>query len=359
MTYASHGHARILAKLGAEVWLVVGSSGESKERPSVTDDYQVKTFNVSGSGLPWSRIRGDLAAVFEFARGLAPDLVIAEGWYTWGAAILPQLHGYSRHCVISSHGAADKLVGDIKPSRIFRSLVYRYFEKFQSGKILDVLSAAMVLSLRADNDRFADQRQFKQRKIPTFVSPNFSNYCAAISPRSLRPARQLLHIGEMCANKNQQLAVRTLVDLPQNYRLELAFPEENEYSKNIKLEARRLGVGNRIKYTVGLNRDQLEASFQCASLLLILSHTEAQPIVAIDAICTGLPFVATPVGCMAEFEGGLIAEPSNIAAAIQSIHASADIYKSFSRAAIAHYHKACSALISEQSLGRLLSSLQA
>ena len=359
MTYAAHGHAQQLAQLGADVWLVTGGKGEPRQYPSVSGDYQVKTFDVAGSGLPWSRIRGDLAAVLEFTRTLAPDLVIAEGWYTWGASILPRLRCYSRHCVISSHGAADKTIGEIKLSRIFRSLIYRYFEKFRSGKILDVLSGAMVLSPRIDNDRFADQQQFKQRGIPTFVSPNFSNYISAVSPRPLSPARRLLHIGEMCTNKNQRLAIRTLAVLPQNYCLELAFPEENEYFRNLKLEAQRLGVSDRIEYTIGLNRTQLEASFQCASLLLILSHTEAQPIVAIDAICTGLPFVATPVGCIAEFEGGLIAEPKDIATAVQSIHASSEIYQSFSRAAIAHYHKACSALISEQSLGRLLSSLPA
>ena len=187
MTYAAHSHAQQLAKLGADVWLVTGRKGDSSHYPSESGDYQVKTFDISGSGLPWNRIRGELAAVLDFARTLAPDLVIAEGWYTWGASILPHLRRHSRHCVISSHGAADKTIGDVKLSRIFRSLTYRYFEKFRSGKILDVLSAAMVLSSRIDNDRFADQRQFKKREIPTFVSPNFSNYSIAVSPRTLGP----------------------------------------------------------------------------------------------------------------------------------------------------------------------------
>lgn len=359
MTYAAHGHAQLLAKLGAEVWLVVGSKGKPKQSRSVSGDYDIKTFDISGSGQPWSRIHGDLTAVLEFSKKIAPDLVIAEGWYTWGTSILPQLRRYSRHCVISSHGAADKTIGIISPSRIFRSLVYRYFEKFRSSKILDALSAAIVLSPRADNDRFADQRQFSRRGIPVFVSPNFSNYKSAVSPRQLHPVRRLLHIGEMCENKNQRLAIQTLANLPQNYCLELAFPTKNEYFKNLNLEARRLGVSDRIEYTVSLNRQQLEASFERASLLLILSHTEAQPIVAIDAVCTGLPFVSTPVGCMTELEGGLIAKPVDIAASVLSIHASTEIYQSFSQAAITHYHEACSARISEHSLERLLLSLRA
>src|SRR4051812_37605799 len=95
MTYATHVHASLLQELGANVTVIAPAASPAH----VTDatDYTVRRFELRGSGLPWSPLGGELDAVVRFTEREKPDIVIAEGWFTTGAALLPQLARFSRH----------------------------------------------------------------------------------------------------------------------------------------------------------------------------------------------------------------------------------------------------------------------
>ena len=47
-------------------------------------------------------------------------------------------------------------------------------------------------------------------------------------------------------------------------------------------------------------------AYHSADLFLSSSHTETQPIVLLDAMGAGLPFISSNVGCVDAFKGGLI-----------------------------------------------------
>ncbi len=359
MTYAAHGQAELFLAMGADVTVVTPARSGSKGHVHENSDfgYAVRTFEVAGSGLPWSRLRGDFEGMVKFTAIERPDIVISQGWYTYSTAILPALQPHTRHLVLASHGAAEKAIESLAPAQIIRSITYRYFEKYKIGEILDCLSAVVVLSSFKDLNRFSDLEQYELRGIPAFICPNYSIYRSEKTGRSLQHKKILLQVGEMSENKNQILALEILKTLPSDYFLEFAFPASNAYLDQVKDRSRALGLDDRIVYTKGLNRNELEANFKRASLLLILSRTEAQPIVAIDAICLGLPFVSTPVGCMPELRGGFIARPETMRDAVLAAHASVEVYEQLSAAASACYAQSYNPNVSSQALRKMLTLL--
>ena len=109
MTYAAHVHATLLRELGADV-TVIAPRAETDGISEVID-YAVRHFDVSGSGLPWSRLDGDIDELLRFNAEEQPDIVIAEGWFTTGAVLLPRFKRYSSQpCFTSRAETAVEMV---------------------------------------------------------------------------------------------------------------------------------------------------------------------------------------------------------------------------------------------------------
>lgn len=360
MSYATHGHAMLLAKLGADVTVIAPGQGSDALECPTTGDYAVRRYDIGGSGLPWSPVTGQVDQFLSDVARTSPDIVISEGWYTWATTLLPRIRPFAKHVVLASHGAAEKRLTSLSPDRIFRANVYRLFERFMSGRIINSLSAAVVLSRFEDNDRFSDTAHFAKHGIPVFACPNFSAFEPKLAARTLPQVKCLLHVGEMAENKNQIAAISLLASLPADYSLEFAFPLPNDYMLKVQATAAGLGVSSRVVYTQGLDRGQLQPVYDRASLLLILSRTEAQPIVAVDALCRALPFASTSVGCMPEMAamgGGIVAALADLRQAILTIHASPGAYADRSRAALVshrqNFSRAQASQVMQELLGRL------
>lgn len=356
MTYAAHARAEMLRELGADVTVVAPATTGAAD--AIDPGYPVRRFDVRGSGMPWSPVRGDVRGLKEFAARERPGVVISEGWYTWGAWLLPWVRAAGSHAVLASHGAADKSVGRAAPSAVGRALAYRAFERFGLHGILRSLSAAIVLSTIEDDERFSDNAQFRRAGVPTYVCPNVSAYAPAPAPRTLPSVRTLLHVGEMLPHKNQLLGVEVLRALPSEYRFAFAFPVRTPYFDRLRVAVELAGLAGRVEYVEGRNRAQLEEVFDRASCVMILSPAkDTQPIVAVDALRKALPFVSTPVGCMREMEGGLVAPPAGLAASVLRVHGSAEAYSGFSAAAADFYARRYERAISVKALGDLLGQL--
>lgn len=357
MSYASHGHAELLSELGADVTVIASDSESASDFSYKKLPYKTAFFPIYGTGLPWNKIRGNPETLIAFTAQERPDLIIAEGWFTWGSELLPTLRTFSRHAILSSHGSADKTIQNLSPSTILRSLTYKYIEAFALKKIYKALSAAIVLSEIDSPERFADIPKFRENKVPLYVAPNFSIYNPEHTSRLLPLKKRLLHIGEMLPHKNQLLGIKLLSLLPEDYSLELVFPKETAYYACVREAARRANVTGRVFYTIGKTRDELEPHFSGASALLILSPAkDTQPIVAVDGLCKALPFVSTPVGCMPEMRGGIISSPSRMADSIIQLHQS-DTYAQHSRNALNFYTKNYSRTHAKEVLNSLITDL--
>jgi glycosyltransferase involved in cell wall biosynthesis len=356
MTYATHVHASLLSELGADVTVVAPAATETTDGEAMR--YRVRRFDVRGSGMPWNRLRGELAAMLDFNERERPDIVIAEGWFTPGAVLLPRLKRGARHAVLSSHGSADLMIERMRPAHIARSLAYRLEEATRSRSIMRSLSAALVLSTWEDRLRFRDVAWFRRAGVPLYVCPNSSTYTPAAG-HALRPERvDLIHIGEMKPHKAPETAVRVVAELPHRFHLTLAFPRETPHLARVQAYADALGVRDRLRFVVGRKRSELEEVVAACDLLLITSPSkDVQPIVAVDALAKGLPFVSTDVGCMREFGGGVVARADEMAAAVARICADERSYRQYSLAACRYRDEVLAPGIARRTMARLMADL--
>lgn len=56
-----------------------------------------------------------------------------------------------------------------------------------------------------------------------------------------------------------------------------------------------------------LDREDVLAAFKSCDVVVLSATAETQPIVLLEAMASGKPFISTDTGCVSEFEGGLIA----------------------------------------------------
>lgn len=355
MTYAAHVHALMLQELGGDVTVITPATVGAG--PTERHNYKTRQFDVSGSGMPWNPIRGDIKGVVDFTELDRPDLVIAEGWFTPGAILLPRLAKFARHLVLASHGAADLTIERATPMHVARSLAYRWEERTRSRRLMRLMSAAIVLSDYEDRYRFRDVAVFRQRGVPLYVCPNVSTYTPS-NGHPLRDIIEIIHIGEMKPHKNQEAAIRAVASLPTHYRLTLAFPIETDYLREVLRLAAELKVLERIRLLSGRTRSELETRIEESDLLLITSPAkDVQPIVAVDALAKGLPFVSTDVGCMRNLAGGVVARVEDLGAAIAAICGSPDAYRDFSKQACVYRDSMLLPSIAKRSLAKMLSEL--
>ena len=358
MTYAAHVHATLLRELGADV-TVIAPRAETDGISEVID-YAVRHFDVSGSGLPWSRLDGDIDELLRFNAEEQPDIVIAEGWFTTGAVLLPRFKQHARHVILSSHGSADLFLEQRRPSHFARAMAYRWEESTRSRAIMRQLSAAIVLSSWEDRFRFQDVRRFRRHQVPLYVCPNSSTYAPTMGHALSAERVNLIHVGEMKPHKSPETAVRVLAALPERFHLTLAFPRETSHLSLVKAIADQAGIRHRLHFIIGRKRSELEATMAASDVLLITSPSkDVQPIVAVDALAKGVPFVSTNVGCMPEFGGGIVTTSDRMALAVLDICDSDASYWRFSQEACAYRERSLSPAIARASRAKLLSDLDA
>jgi glycosyltransferase involved in cell wall biosynthesis len=356
MTYAAHVRASMLRALGAEVTVIAPMADRVHDTEAF--DYEVRCFEARGNGLPWNPLRGELDAIVQFAERERPDITIVEGWFTTAAALLPRLRQASRHVVLASHGAADLKAERLHPMHIMRSLAYRWEERTRSPSLMRLMSAAIVLSAYEDCRRFRDIKRFRANGVPLFVCPNTSTYTPTRGHKLRADRCEIIHIGEMKPHKDPKCAVRTLAALPPHFHLTLTFPERTDYLPEVMALAHDLGVGERLSLMIGRSRSELELEMENSDILLITSPSkDVQPIVAVDALAKGVPFVSTDVGCMREFGGGIVAAPGELALGITTICRDERTYRRYSDEACAYHDRALSPSIAQNSLSKLLASL--
>lgn len=333
MSYAADGHASIFAELGWDVTIMVANLPLGEDISGHSRSWRATGSGLSGSGLPWSPLKGDVEGLLEFTEADKANLILIEGWYSSAAALIPLFKSRNFRVVMASHGAADARFDFSSASLFLRTLSYRAAEHLWVPRLARQLDAALILSDYVDNERFADIPRYRKLGLPAYVCPNFSQYQPRRELRKLTPTPTLIHIGEMLPHKNQLMGVQALARLPSNFRLILAYPKPTDYGKMVETAIRALGLEGQVTHVVGQARHELEPIIDSADCLAILTPSkDVQPIVAVDAMTKRLPFVSTRVGCMPELAGGVICRnnPMSFADGALQVLGSSERYETFS-----------------------------
>jgi hypothetical protein len=337
MTYATVYHIQLLRKLKIDVTVITGVAFDIQ----ACNDYDLSNVDIiksdiSGSGLPWSPVNGSINKVCEIISEIDPDIVFVEGWYNWGINVMLSLPDKYKK-IVFSHGSSDLKVYGI--SSLIRLIGYYIYDFRFKKQIYQNISGVVLLSEYEDNDRFRDGKIAKSKNVPTIVVPN-GNLGSMVSKKldfieKILSGFNVAIIGEMNSNKNQRYILKILNQLNPNVNFHLFYPSKNKYLIKLKSELNDLSQKNRILFYEGLNRIEINEFIKNnINLILVLSRTEAQPIVIIDALWLGIPYLSTDVGCVRAIEGGLVCNLKLIKSNLNMLSSNFEIYDQYRQKAL-------------------------
>jgi glycosyltransferase involved in cell wall biosynthesis len=167
------------------------------------------------------------------------------------------------------------------------------------------LSAIVFLADGGDDDRFDDLRVARRVGIPTYVVPN----SAGEGPvPSVEHRDGIISVGSYTPAKGFDFVLRAYAGSTAKNKIPLALYGQTQtpFVDRLRALAHTLGIApTMVTYNVGVSGNELLSEYGKARVFVSGSHTECQPLVLLDAMRTGTPFVARATGCISRMPGGV------------------------------------------------------
>lgn len=301
-------HARIILELGHDL-AIVGNARLGELGLGVP----TRTHLVSSSGgmSLYSPPRVSLTAVRRVVDAEAPDLVITEGWqsalteaFAWCAARA------GRRVLMISHGVS---LAPYEPSLVWRlrTLAWSPYEYFWLPYMVKMVSWVTTLDDTSSSERFLDRDLARSAGTPVSVLANTPiNWRSDRSPRHMRQM-QVLCVGYFSPVKNQ-LAIIRLAHAFKESGLSFVFvgARRGKYFAKCVAEVRSRGLTASISFS---EDSEVSVGDEIARSIAVVSAslTEALPMVLLEAMASGTPFIAPTVGAIPGLRGGLFADSDN------------------------------------------------
>jgi glycosyltransferase involved in cell wall biosynthesis len=116
----------------------------------------------------------------------------------------------------------------------------------------------------------------------------------------------LICVGAVSHTKGQDVlvaALSTLGDLPWSCVVAGSCAVEPAFSRQVVEQARRAGIGGRVRFAGALGPDDLADAYARADALVLASRAETYAMVASEALARGLPVIGSAVGGVPEAVG--------------------------------------------------------
>lgn len=155
----------------------------------------------------------------------------------------------------------------------------------------------------------------------------------------------IVHVGNIFRVKNQLGLLESLSGIPADWRMVLigkpfgnVDQEEEAYTRQFEkvVQHRR-----DIQYIPGLPKEDAGAAMKAADVVVLASHAEVSPMVIIEAMSHGTPWLATPeCGDVAEKAGGIVAPLHLFPAVLTVLQKDPALRQALGQLGYAHW-KAC------------------
>ena len=87
-------------------------------------------------------------------------------------------------------------------------------------------------------------------------------------------------------------------------------------------QVRTQHAGLAVHFLEGLPRETVESAILSCDVFVLTARAETQPIVLLEAMSCGKPFLSTDTGCVADFQGGIVVKRrTDLARAMQKLAA--------------------------------------
>ena len=310
VAHVAQAHATGLAELGHEVTVV---TSYDPDRKNGDGKVEVVEFDVGGRWAPrkmFNPFWGDIESYRRFISRYPGDVVLFHGCTVWNTdLILRMLPQIKPKAVLISHGVS------FNNGSFLSRLAWRPYV-WQLHRIYKTFDHVVFLTNKSDRGRFFDKHIITRHGFKRWsVIPNGTyprNFCSDLPDfRAIcgikKNAKMLLCVAGFNPQKNQEYAMRAFIKAGAiDAAMVFIGDKMNTYVKNLQAKVQgKASDRNRFVFLSGLERQMIDAAYRAADLFLHPSKTEAQPLVVLDAMASGTPFISTDVGCVGELSGGI------------------------------------------------------
>jgi len=306
----AHVAAKQAHGLRARGWDVTVATCVLPGGPSEIEGIPIRRFACNGTGRVGDPFRGDVAGYL--AETKRHDVVITHSLQSWPSHLAadhrPQIPA---KLVLFSHGVSVNLRAEgmkgLARWLAFRPMVARL------PATLRAFDHRFFLANRQDSDRFLDYAITKKRQLSASVIPNGAdtelsrgNREAFRETHALGDRPVVLYVANFSSLKNQARAIKVFSEATyqRDATLVLIGNSHNDYSEGLKQGLTGLNAPD-VRWITGLSRAQIGDAYATADIFIMTSVTEVQPLVLLDAMAVGVPWVGTAVGGVPALPGGI------------------------------------------------------
>lgn len=313
--------AKSLAERGCSV--VVATSGPSRgQRVDPYSGVMVEEFDVRGADSLLQPIGGSIQDYVQFLKDACFDVVVLNAWQTWTTDLgLSNLGAISGQKFVYSHCISTNLILRYQPLRsIIRYGAWRPYWWALTKKMYQ-LDGIIFLADCVEDSRFDDMKLARRLGINIAIIPN------ALSPAALEALEkpipdfsqrnQLIAVGSYNKQKGHDFVLRVYARSNAKNRIPLKVYGQcfTAFTESLRKLASVLGLkAEFVSFHQGISGNALIEKYSKSYLLLSGSHTECQPLVLLDAMATGTPYIARASGCISSLAGGVAIKTEEMAA---------------------------------------------
>lgn len=317
VSHVVEAHASGLSRLGYNITVVTGK--EPARIEDALEGVKVRQFDTRGDGrCIHGGYGGDVSGYQDFVASFRGDLIICHCWQIWSTDLA--IKSFARlHCpkVLVSHGVSARWL-----RKSLRGLVSwiewkPYLSKMPA--MMRKFDHVVTLADQNDSHDFYDRMLMdrigyqKHSVIPNGVYMDRFDSAQVHAPEfrakhNIGNKPMLLYVANYDLRKNQKMAVKAFIRaaIPEAVFV-LIGSEINEYARGVCSFTHRSGeAGRRVVLLENLSTEDIAAAYCAADLFLCSSRWELQPLMILEAMAAGKPFICTDVGCVRDFPGGII-----------------------------------------------------
>jgi glycosyltransferase involved in cell wall biosynthesis len=255
------------------------------------------------------------------------DGVIVNGvWQYHGVAARRALAGRKRY-VVFAHGMLDPYFKDRYPLKHLKKLVYWIWQEHRN------LNSAQAVCFTSEEEKRVAAGGFPFARFRRVVVP-YGTMGPSGDPEALKQAffgswpqlrgkSYLLFLGRIHPKKGCDLLFEAFARVANpDLHLVMAGPDETGWGAELKAQAQRLGIADRIIWTGMLRGDAKWGAFYGAEAFILPSHQENFGIAVADALACGLiPLISDKVNIAADVaaDGAALMESNTLEGTVQLI----------------------------------------